>query len=65
MYPSLCFVNIDNGIVPDESKDKLQETLSDEEYRVISEVDNPSVSLKFKFIELFNKNKLLTSKKKD
>ncbi len=32
MFPSLCFVDISSGIVPEESKEELQNVLSDEEY---------------------------------
>lgn len=55
MFPPLCFVDVSSGIVPDESKQVMQENLSDEEYQLIS--DNKSSDIKFKFglIEWFKK----------
>jgi hypothetical protein len=32
MFPPLCFVDVSSGIVPDDSKDLLQDNMSDEEY---------------------------------
>ncbi len=32
MYPTLCFVDSTYQIVPEESKEKLKENLSEEEY---------------------------------
>ena len=37
LFPSLCFVNETTATVPDESKDKLKEHLTEEEYQYISE----------------------------
>ena len=34
MFPSLCFVDISSGIVPEESKRGLKNNLSDEEYSI-------------------------------
>lgn len=62
LYPSLCFVDMTSGILPDESKENLQESLSDEEYSVISNSENNYFKFKFKIIELFNNNPLLTAK---
>lgn len=62
MFPSLCFVDISSGIVPDESKEELQNVLSDEEYAIISDNNNPSIKLKFKLLELFTNNILTTAK---
>lgn len=62
MFPPLCFVDVSSGIVPDDSKEYLESNLSDEEYTLIS--DNSSeVKIKFKLIELFANNGLLTAKK--
>lgn len=62
LYPSLCFVNVTSGIVPDESKEELQESLTEEEYQIISDHQTPSIQFKFKLIEFFTKNNLLTAK---
>lgn len=62
MFPPLCFVNTTTGIVPDESKEALQENLSEEEYRIISDTNNASISFKFKIIEFFENNGIITAK---
>ncbi len=53
LYPSLCFVDISSGTVPESSKEKLKGTLSNEEYALISE-DTPTYNFKFKLVELFS-----------
>ena len=62
MFPSLCFVDISSGIVPEESKEELQDILSDEEYAIISDNSNPDIKLKFKLLEFFTNSGLLTAK---
>ena len=62
MFPPLCFVNTTTGIVPDSSKEELQENLSDENYMIVSESDNSSVAFKFKIVELFEKAGIVTAK---
>lgn len=62
MFPPLCFINPTTGIVSDESKETLQENLSEEEYRIISDTNNTSISFKFKIIEFFKNNGLITAK---
>ena len=62
MFPPLCFVDTTTGIVPDSSKEELQENLSDENYMIVSESDNSSVAFKFKIVELFEKAGIVTAK---
>ena len=62
MFPPLCFVNSTTGIVPDSSKQALKETLSDENYKIISESENSDITIKFKLIEFFEKNGFITAK---
>lgn len=62
MFPSLCFVDISSGIVPEESKEELQNVLSDEEYSLISDSSNYGIKLKFKILELFANKGLSTAK---
>jgi len=52
MFPSLCFVDVSNGIVPEESKENLQDNMQEEEYNLISS-DTIEFKLKFKLVELF------------
>lgn len=54
MFPPLCFVDVTSGVVPEESKENLEENLGDEEYSIISETDeNGFTNIKFKIIEFF------------
>lgn len=62
LYPSLCFVDMTSGIVPDESKETLKDSLSNEEYNLIADSKKPSYNFKFKIIEFFNNNSLITAK---
>ena len=62
LYPSLCFVDMTSGIVPDESKEDLQSTLTDEEYNIISNSDNNYYKFKFRIIEFFNNHPIITAK---
>ena len=52
MFPPLCFVDVTSGIVPEESKEIMKDSLSDEEYELISE-SNTDMNFKFKIIEMF------------
>lgn len=47
LYPPLCFVDTSTGVVPDSSKDRLKESLSDTEYQTI-------VKYKFKYLKFLN-----------
>lgn len=62
MFPSLCFVDISSGIVPEESKEDLQNVLSNEEYAIISNTSNQGIKFKFKLLEFFATNNLIASK---
>lgn len=63
MFPSLCFIDVSSGIVPDESKEDLKNVLSNEEYSIVSNNSNSGYKLKFKLLELLGTNKLLEAKK--
>lgn len=52
MFPPLCFVDVSSGIVPEESKDIMEENLSKEEFGVISKEDS-EITFKFKLLEFF------------
>lgn len=62
MFPSLCFVDVSNGYVPEISKQNLQDSLLPEEYNLISS-NNINFKIKFKLIELFEKANITTAKK--
>ncbi len=63
MFPPLCFVDITSGVVPEESKEQLEDDLSEEEFALVSEDDNPQIKFKFKILEFFNENGFITAKK--
>ena len=62
MFPSLCFVDISGGIVPEDFKKDLQLTLQEEEYNLISS-EALEFKLKFKLVELFENAKIIMAKK--
>ena len=62
MFPSLCFVDISSGIVPEESKADLKNNLSDEEYSLISNDSDYGIKFKFKLLEMFANSGLVTAK---
>ena len=53
MFPPLCFVDVTSGVVPDESKQIMQDNLSDEEYSLISANASSDIKFKFSLIEFF------------
>ena len=64
MFPPLCFVDSSSGIVPEESKEDLENVLTDEEFSIISDnKQNPTFKLKFKILEILNDTGLITAKK--
>lgn len=52
MFPPLCFIDVTSGIVPNESKELMQDKISSEGYTLISE-DDAETQIKFKIVELF------------
>ena len=64
MFPPLCFIDVTSGIVPDSSKEQLQNNLSSEEYSLVSSSTNSSYNIKFKLIEFFEQNGLITAQNK-
>ena len=62
MFPSLCFVDVSNGIVPEKSKETLEDSMQEEEYNLISS-DSLEFKLKFKLVELFENAKIIMAKK--
>ena len=58
MFPPLCFVDVSSGIVPDESKEIIQDNLSDEEYTIISNQERTDIKFKFSLIEMFQNLKV-------
>lgn len=70
MFPPLCFVDVSSGIVPDDSKEQLKNTVSDEDFYLISNGNSNNstdnlIKIKFKLIEFFNNTNILTANNKD
>lgn len=63
MFPPLCFVDITSGVVPEESKELLEENMSEEEFALVSSDSTSEIKFKFKLLEFFNENGLITAKK--
>ncbi len=62
MFPSLCFVDVSNGIVPEESKENLESNLQEEDYNLIVS-DKVEYKVKFKLVELFENAKMMVANK--
>ena len=63
MFPPLCFVDISSGVVPEDSKELLEENMNEEEFALISNDSDNKIQFKFKLLELFNASGLITAKK--
>ena len=63
MFPPLCFVDISSGIVPNESKELMEDNLTEEEFALVSDDSNNSIKFKFKLLEFFANTGLITAKK--
>ncbi len=63
MFPSLCFIDINSGVVNEDSKEVLEDNLSEESYNIISDTSSNTIKFKFKLLEFFNRNNVTTAKK--
>ena len=63
MFPPLCFVDVTSGVVPEDSKEQLEDNLSEEEYALVSEDFDFKIQFKFKILEFFNNNGFITARK--
>ncbi len=62
MFPPLCFVDMTSGVVPEESKETLESSLSSkEEYILITDDKSNDIQFKFKLVELFQNVKIKTA----
>ena len=62
LFPTLCFVDVASGIVPEEEKKDLQSNLSEEDYALLCS-ETAEYKIKFKLVELFENAKMLMAKK--
>lgn len=63
MFPSLCFIDVTSGVVEDESKELLENNLSNESYSIVSDTESNDIKFKFKLLEFFSNNNLFAFKK--
>ena len=63
MFPPLCFVDISSGVVPDDSKELMENNLSEEEFALVSDKTDSEIQFKFKLLEFFSNFGLTTAKK--
>ena len=63
MFPSLCFIDVTSGVVEEDSKQLLEDNLSDESYSIVSDTESNEFKFKFKIFEFFNSNDLFAFKK--
>lgn len=63
MFPPLCFVDISSGVVPDESKELMENNLTEEEFALVSNQSDNEIQFKFKLLEFFANSGLITAKK--
>lgn len=63
MFPPLCFVDVSSGIVPEESKELMENNLSEEEFALVSNQSDTEIQFKFKLLEFFEDKGLITAKK--
>lgn len=57
MFPPLCFVDEENGVIDKETDEKLKELLTEEEYKLIThkeDKDINKVKVKFKLVEILD-----------
>lgn len=62
MFPSLCFIDISSGVVGEDSKELLEDNLSEESYNIVSNTSNSGIKFKFKLLELFAPRNITTAK---
>ena len=61
LFPPLCFVDATHGTVPDHVKERLKNTLSAEEYSIITSADDDEdipIKVRFKVVEFFQSSKI-------
>lgn len=63
MFPPLCFVDVSSGIVPEESKEQMKDSLNEEEFALVSDNSSNEFRFKFKILEFFTNSGLITAKK--
>lgn len=61
LFPPLCFIDATHGAIPEYVKQDLKNTLSDEEYKIITTADSSEdipIKVKFKVVEFLQGSKV-------
>ncbi len=61
LFPPLCFIDATHGAIPEYVKQDLKNTLSDEEYKIITTADSSGdipIKVKFKVVEFLQGSKV-------
>ncbi len=60
LFPPLCFVDATHGTIPDDVKEKLKSSLSEDEYKIVTSSDSEDVPVKvrFKVLEVIQGSKV-------
>ncbi|MCL2592678.1 MAG: stage II sporulation protein R [Defluviitaleaceae bacterium] len=51
MFPPLCFVDITRGVISDEALAELEETLTAEEFKLLTSSEDVAVEVRFRIVE--------------
>jgi len=55
MFPPLCFTDIAHGVVPEKTMDELKQSLTEEEYRLLTSTktdEDMPIKIRFKIVEI-------------
>jgi stage II sporulation protein R len=61
LFPPLCFVDATHGTIPDHVREKLKDSLTNEEYSIITSASDESdipIRIRFKVVEFFQDSKI-------
>lgn len=61
LFPPLCFIDATHGTIPDNVKQELKNSLTDEEYAIITSADNDQdipIKIRFKVVEFLQGSKI-------
>ena len=51
LFPNLCFVDVVHGVVPEESREQLQNVLTEEEYESLFQWGKSPYKIRFRFLD--------------
>lgn len=61
LFPPLCFINSTDGVLPESVKNNLKNTLTEEEFNIITSVSNSEdipIQIKFKIVDVFQGSRI-------